>query len=312
MDEFDYIKKYFKPLTNEFARGLKDDAAVYKPLSNHEIVITTDSLVEGVHFFGSESPIDIAKKALRVNLSDIASMGAKPLFYNLALNIPKDKVECFISNFAIGLKEDQEEYKIKLIGGDLTSSLKNIHITISMFGHLPFGEAVSRSNAKAGDFLFVTGKLGLSKIGLENFFSKPALFIEAKKKYLLPKPRVELGILLRNIASSMIDVSDGLVQDSLHLASNSGLSLEIDIDSLPLPICSLLNYNDIIDCALYGGDDYELLFSCNPQDEELVKKLSLKTNVEITKIGIFRKSNNHKLTFKGTKKKPKNVSYKHF
>lgn len=90
MDEFDYIKKYFKPLTNEIARGLKDDAAVYKPLSNHEIVITTDSLVEGVHFFGSESPIDIAKKALRVNLSDIASMGANPLFYNLALNIPKD------------------------------------------------------------------------------------------------------------------------------------------------------------------------------------------------------------------------------
>jgi thiamine monophosphate kinase len=96
------------------------------------------------------------------------------------------------------------------------------------------------------------------------------------------------------------------------LAFNSGLSLEIDIDSLPLPVCSLLNYNDIIDYALYGGDDYELLFSCNPQDEELVKKLSLKTNVEITKIGIFYKSNNHNLTFKGTKKKPKNVSYKHF
>ena len=95
MNEFDYIKKYFKPLTNEIARDLRDDAAVYKPTFNHEIVITTDSLVEGVHFFGSESPIDIAKKALRVNLSDIASMGADPLFYNLALNIPKKKVTCF-------------------------------------------------------------------------------------------------------------------------------------------------------------------------------------------------------------------------
>ena len=312
MDEFDYIKKYFKPLTNEIARGLKDDAAVYKPLPNHEIVITTDSLVEGVHFFGSESPRDIAKKALRVNLSDIASMGAVPLFYNLALNIPKDKVEYFISDFAKGLKEDQEKYRIKLIGGDLTSSLKNIHITISMFGHLPIGEAVSRSNAKAGDFLYVTGNLGLSKIGLENFFSKETLFIEAKKRYLLPEPRVETGPLLRKLASSMIDVSDGLVQDSLHLAFNSGLSLEIDINLLPLAICPKLNHDDIIDYALYGGDDYELLFSCHPQREELIKNLSLRTNVNITKIGIFHKSNDHSITFKGTKKKPKNISFKHF
>ena len=312
MDEFDYIKKYFKPLTNHIARGLRDDAAVYKPLSNHEIVITTDSLVEGVHFFGSESPINIAKKALRVNLSDIAAMGAVPLFYNLALNIPKNKVEYFIPDFAKGLNEDQDKYKIKLIGGDLTSSSKKIHITISMFGHLPFGEAVSRSNAQVGDFLYVTGKLGLSKIGLENFFSKPTLFIEAKKRYILPEPRVEIGTLLRKIASSMIDVSDGLVQDSLHLAFNSGLSLEIDISSLPLPICSTLNHNDIIDCALYGGDDYELLFSSKPRDEELVKNLSLKTNIEITKIGLFHNSKNNKLTFKNTKKKPKNLSFKHF
>jgi len=312
MDEFDYIKKYFKPLTNHIARDLNDDAAVYKPLPKHEIVISTDSLVEGVHFFGSENPIDIAKKALRVNLSDIASMGASPLFYNLALNIPKNKVKYFISNFAKGLYEDQEKYKIKLIGGDLTSSLKHIHITISMFGHLPIGEAVSRSNAKPGDLLYVTGQLALSKIGLENFFSKSTLFVEAKKRYLLPEPRVEIGILLRKIASSMIDVSDGLVQDSSHLAFNSGLSLEIDINSLPLPICTMLKHKDIIDYALYGGDDYELLFSCDPQNEELVKELSLKTNINLTKIGFFYKSNNQKLTFKDLKKKPKKISFKHF
>ena len=144
-----YINKYFKPLTNHIARDLNDDAAIYKPKPKHDIVISTDSLVEGIHFFGSENPRDIAKKALRVNLSDMASMGAKPLFYNLALSIPKNKVEYFISNFAKGLKEDQEKYKIKLIGGDLTSSLKHIHITISMFGHLPIGEAVSRRNAIA-------------------------------------------------------------------------------------------------------------------------------------------------------------------
>ena len=312
MDEFDYIKKYFKPLTNHIGRGLSDDAAVYKPLPNYEIVISTDSIVEGVHFFFFFFTIDIAKKFLRVNLSDIASLGVTLLFYNLAINIPKNNVEYFISNFAKGLKEDQEKYNIKLIGGDLTSSLKYINITISMFGHLPFGEAVSRSNAKAGELLYVTGSLGLSKIGLENFFSKSTSFIKAKKKYLLPEPRVELGISLRKIASSMIDVSDGVVQDSSHLAFNSGLSLEIDINSLPIPTCSLLKQKDIVDYALYGGDDYELLFSCDPIHEKLVNELSDKKNVNITKIGFFYKSNYNKISFKGIKQKPKNFSFKHF
>ena len=312
MDEFDYIRKYFKPLTNYIARDLSDDAAVYRPFPNHEIVISTDSLVEGVHFFGIESPIDIAKKALRVNLSDISSMGAKPLFYNLAINIPKIKVDNFIPKFAEGLLEDQEKFKIKLIGGDLTSSLKHIHITITMFGHLPFGEAISRDNAQSGDFLYVTGVLGLSKIGLENFFSNSLLFIDAKKRYLLPEPKVELGGSLRKVATSMIDISDGLIQDSSHLAFNSNLSLEIDINSLPLPICPVLNKEDIIDYALYGGDDYELLFSCNPNNQEFIEQLSLKTSINITKIGTFYKSKKKELTFKGLKEKPKAMSFKHF
>ena len=312
MDEFDYIKKYFKPLTSAIGRGLIDDAAVYKPLPNYEIVITTDSIVEGVHFFGSEDPVDIAKKALRVNLSDIASMGATPLFYNLALNIPKNKVENFIPNFVKGLNEDQIKYKIKLIGGDLTSSLKHTHITVSMFGHLPFGKAISRSNAKAGDFLYVTGLLGLSKIGLENFTSELPIFLEAKKRYLLPEPRVKIGALLREIATSMIDVSDGLVQDSSHLALNSDLSLEIDISSLPLPKYSSLNQKQIVHYALYGGDDYELLFSCNPSNEKLVHDISIKTNITITKIGFFYKNDDQELTFKGKKIKPKNISFRHF
>ena len=312
MDEFDYIKKYFKPLTNSIARNLKDDAAVYKPLPKHEIVISTDSLVEGVHFFGTENPIDIAKKALRVNLSDIASMGAIPLFYNLALNIPINKVADFIPKFAQGLQEDQLLYNISLIGGDLTSSFKHIHITISMFGHSPIGESVSRSNSNVGDSLYVTGQLGLSKIGLENFTSKSPLFNEARKRHLLPEPRIDIGISLRKIASSMIDISDGLVQDSSHLAVNSNLSLEIDLNSLPIPICSPLKHKDIINYALYGGDDYELLFSCKPIYEQSIKKLSLKTKVNITKIGFFYKSKTQELTFKNSTIKPQNKSFKHF
>jgi thiamine-monophosphate kinase len=287
MDEFDFIKKYFRPLTGSIGRNLQDDAAVYRPKANKEIVITTDSLVEGIHFFGSENPKYIAQKVLRVNLSDIASMGAVPLFYNLAINIPKNSVNFFIPKFVKGLKADQDIFNIQLIGGDLTSSRKDIHITITMFGHLPLGKAVGRNTAKANDDLYVTGKLGLSKIGLENFFSKSILFDDAKKKYLLPNPRVNVGILLRNIVNSMIDVSDGLVQDSFHLALNSNLCLEIDLNSLPISFCYPISQNILFDYALYGGDDYELLFSCNPDKIELVKHLSLETNVEFTKIGKF-------------------------
>ena len=132
MNEFEYINKYFKPLTGKEARGLQDDAALYKPELNTDIVISTDSIVEGIHFFGNENPSDIAKKCLRVNLSDIASMGAKPLFYNLAINIPKNTAKNFIPSFASGLKEDQDLFNLKLIGGDLTSSLKHINITITI------------------------------------------------------------------------------------------------------------------------------------------------------------------------------------
>ena len=312
MDEFDLIKFYFQPLTGSIGRKLQDDAAVYRPKANKEIVITTDSLVEGIHFFGTENPKYIAQKALRVNLSDIASMGAVPLFYNLAINIPKNNVIFFLPKFVEGLKVDQEAFNIQLIGGDLTSSRKDIHITITMFGHIPFGKAVGRNTAKDNDDLYVTGKLGLSKIGLENFFTKSILFDDAKKRYLLPNPRVNIGILLRKIANSMIDISDGLVQDSSHLAFNSSLCLEIDLNSLPIPYCYPITQDIMVDYALYGGDDYELLFSCNPNKTDLVKQLSLKTNVELTKIGKFYKCDKPSFKFKNSKRIPKKLSFNHF
>ena len=121
MNEFDYINKYFKPLTRNIGRDLKDDAAVFRQNFNRDLIISTDTLVEGVHFFGTENPSDIAKKSLRVNLSDMASMGAKPIFYNLSLSIPKEKIDFFIPKFSRGLKEDQEKFNLELIGGDLTS-----------------------------------------------------------------------------------------------------------------------------------------------------------------------------------------------
>ena len=311
MNEFDYIDKYFRPLTNKFALNLKNDAAIFNQKSSFDLIISTDTLVEGIHFFGNEDPADIAKKSLRVNLSDMAAMGAKPIFYNLSLSVPKIKASQFIPKFVKGLQDDQEMFDIKLIGGDLTSSLKHINITITIFGKSSKGKSIPRDGAKIGDCLYVSGILGLSKIGLDNYNSNFKELQEAKRKYLLPQPRVDLGISLKNIANSMIDISDGLVQDATHLAKNSELTVELNLSKIPLPNINKIDKKLILDSALYGGDDYELLFSCDPFYENSLKKLSSKMNLKLTKIGIFKKFNKEFLKFKNNNSKPKN-SYLHF
>ena len=311
MNEFGYIEKYFKPLTNEIGRDLKNDAAVFNQKSGYDLIISTDTLVEGINFFGNEHPADIAKKSLRVNLSDMAAMGAKPVFYNLALSIPKEKVTKFIPKFVKGLEEDQKTFDLKLIGGDLTSSLKHLNITITIFGEVRSGKAISRSSSKVGDYLYVSGTLGLSKIGLDNFNINYKEFELAKNKYLFPEPRIELGTSLKNIANSMIDISDGLVQDATHLAKNSNLSIELDLDEIPLPKLETINKKNKLNCALYGGDDYELLFSCNPNHKNFLKTLSSKINLKLTKIGEFKKYKDQYLFFKNNSSKPKD-SFLHF
>ena len=311
MNEFDYINKYFKPLTNKFALNLKNDAAIFNQKSTLDLIISTDTLAEGIHFFGNEEPADIAKKSLRVNLSDIAAMGAEPIFYNLSLSLPKEKAKTFIPKFAKGLRDDQEKFKIKLIGGDLTSSLKHINITITIFGKTLKNKSIPRNGSKVGDFLYVSGLLGLSKIGLDNFSSNLKDFIDAKNKYLFPQPRVDLGISLRNIANSMIDISDGLVQDATHLAKNSKLSIELDLNKIPIPEIKKIDKKIILNSALYGGDDYELLFSCNPSQHNLLKKISSDLNIKLTKIGFFKKYKDEYLNFKNSILKPKH-SFLHF
>ena len=312
MNEFDYINKYFKPLTGNIGRNLKDDAAVFRQNSNKDLIISTDTLVEGVHFLGTENPSDIAKKSLRVNLSDMASMGAKPIFYNLSLTIPKEKVRFFIPRFSSGLKDDQEKFNLELIGGDLTSSLSHINITISIFGETQNGAFVSRTGARNGDLLFVSGILGLSKIGLDNFNKKSKFLSTAKEKYLIPQPRVNLGLLLNKVANSMIDISDGLVQDTTHLAMNSGLCVQLDLSKIPLPNIPNISNESLLNAALYGGDDYELLFSCNPNHEKFLKKISQTNNIKLTNIGNFNIYEDKYLRFKKTSKIPENKSYLHF
>ena len=289
MNEFKLIEKYLTPLTNKVGRGLKDDAAVFKSENNIDYVISTDTLVEKVHFFGKESPEIIAKKSLRTNISDLSAMGAEPLYYNLSLSVPKNKINTFIMPFAKGLKSDQETFNLKLIGGDLTSALDVITITITIFGKVPSGNAIPRSGAKNNDLLFVTGDLGLSNIGLRYFNSKDKKFNLAKDKYLIPEPRIVFSYKIRDYVNSMIDISDGLIQDAFHISKSSNLEIHLDISNIPTPLIKGLPKKEILNSALYGGDDYELLFSANKNNKEKIFKVAKKLNIKISEIGVLKK-----------------------
>ena len=202
---------------------LSNDGAVFKPKLDLDYVVSTDTIVEKIHFKGNEPPDLIAKKALRTNLSDLAAMGADPEFYSLAISLPKTNAKNFIKSFAKGLIEDQKEYKIKLLGGDLTCSTDIITITINIIGTVPSGKSISRSNAMVNDLLYVTGVLGLSNIGLLNLNKNDNQYSEAKLKYYLPQPRVKFSASVRDFVSSMIDISDGFIQDDIGTIINLGL-----------------------------------------------------------------------------------------
>ena len=310
MDEFELIQKYLVPISSIESQLLSNDGAVFKPKINLDYVVSTDTIVEKIHFKGNESPDLIAKKALRSNLSDLAAMGADPEFYSLAISLPKANAKGFIKNFAKGLEEDQKEFNVKLLGGDLTTSSELITITINIIGTVPSGKSISRSNAMVNDLLYVTGELGLSNIGLLNLNKNDNKYSEAKLKYYLPQPRVKFSSSIRNFVSSMIDVSDGFIQDCRHLARLSNLEFVIDIQNLPISKIDLLSYEDRLNAALIGGDDYELLFTSSPDHEEKINKIAEIYGLQLTNIGYVKYGKNGQVT---SNNRPINLkAYTHF
>ena len=310
MDEFDLIKKYFVPISSIESQNLSNDGAVFKPKKDLDYVVSTDTIVEKIHFIGNEPPDQIAKKALRTNLSDLAAMGADPEFYSLSISLPKAKSKSFIENFAKGLKEDQKKYKIKLLGGDLTASSQLITITINIIGTVPSGQSISRSNSMVNDLLYVTGVLGLSNIGLINLMKNDKKYSIAKLKYYLPQPRVEFSSSIRNFVTSMIDISDGFIQDCRHLARLSNLEFVINLNNLPISDIDLLPYEERLNAALIGGDDYELLFTSPPIHKEKINKIAKLHGLQITNIGYVKNGKNGQVT---SNNRPINIdAYKHF
>ena len=310
MDEFELIRKYLMPISSAESQFLSNDGAVFKPKNKIDYVVSTDTIVEKIHFKGNESPDLIAKKALRTNLSDLAAMGADPEFYSLSLSLPRIKAKCFIENFAKGLKEDQDEYNIKLLGGDLTASSELITITINIIGSVPSGKSISRSQSAANDLLYVTGVLGLSNIGLLNLDNNDKKYTMAKLKYYLPQPRLKFSASVRNFVTSMIDISDGFIQDCKHLARMSNLEFVIYLENLPISKIDLLTYEERLNAALMGGDDYELLFTSPPSFKKEIIKIAKAQGLQVTNIGYVKSGKNGQVT---SNNKPINIdAYKHF
>lgn len=277
LGEFAIIAKYFAPLTggDPAALGLTDDAALLTPKPGHQLVITKDMLVEGVHFFPRDDPYTLAQKALRVNLSDLAAKGAKPLGYFLGLTLPNQVQEPWIEQFSKGLQEDNNRFDVKLLGGDTTAHPGGVIISMTAFGEIPIGQALLRSGAAPGDGVYMSGTLGDSALGLALLQGHSANIDPSTREFLLsryylPRPQVALGQALRPIASACMDISDGLLQDAGHLADCSRVGIEIHAAALPLSEAAmelLAQDGALLETIMTGGDDYELLFTVPPARE---------------------------------------------
>jgi thiamine-monophosphate kinase len=295
LGEFELIARYFAPLAKGFpgAYGLLDDAAVIAALPGHDLVAKTDAIVGGVHFLLDDPPDLIARKALRVNLSDLAAKGAVARAYMLDIMLPRTITEEWIASFALGLAEDQDAYRVHLIGGDTDSTSGPVTIAIMAFGDVATGRMLRRGGARDGDTVFVTGTIGDAALGLKVLRGKlPHLEMEVANvlvdRYRLPQPRVTLGPRLVGLASAALDVSDGLVADLRHICEVSHLAAVIEAPLVPLSPAAraaLATDSERITTVLTGGDDYEILFTAPPAALDKVTELSRTLDLPITAIG---------------------------
>lgn len=294
MNEFNIIKKYFKPLSNNFsgALNLEDDAAVVSPVSGYDFVITKDSITAGTHFFSDDLPENIAKKLLRVNLSDLAAKGAQPYAYLLSVNLPDYVDEAWLGSFCASFAADIKEFGGSLIGGDTTKG-RVLTLSLTAIGLVKSGKMIRRSGAKEGDIIFVSGTIGDAFLGLDIrklSGDNKSLDNHLLARYLVPQPRVKLGLSLSDIANASIDISDGLVADLRHICEFSGVGAEIYLEKIPVskPALEVLNegkYNKTH--LITGGDDYEILFTAPVSMRENIKKISLESGVSISEIGVI-------------------------
>lgn len=315
MQEFDIIEKFFTQQTvtrDDVIFGVGDDAAILRPPANQELLMTVDTLVKDVHFAADTKPFDVGYKSLAVNLSDLAAMGAEPAWATLALTLPESD-PAWLFQFATGFFQLAKEFNVVLVGGDTTRG--PLSITVQVTGFAPINKALRRNGAKAGDLIFVTGALGDAALAYE-MLGKDLPLPPKGADYLLqrlhrPYPRIKEGLLLRDVAHSAIDISDGLIADLGHILKQSKVGATIAVDETPLSQTMQQVANDVdwIVQALTFGDDYELCFTVDPKLRNKISELLPEARCvgEITaKAGLELRRGNGKLI------ELDRTGYKHF
>lgn len=295
LGEFDLIQRFFKTQSDvmlamnpgSISLGIGDDCALLKLELDHEIAITSDMLVENRHFFAGADPECLGWKALAVNLSDLAAMGAKPLGFTLAIALPKAD-SAWLEAFSKGLFAIANAYSCPLIGGDTTAGPLNICITA--FGAIPKEKSIQRSGALAGDDIWVSGTVGdarLALAALRHEIELPQSDLEMiQARMHQPNPRVALGIALRKVANSALDISDGLLGDLKHILKQSNKDAEVWLDSIPKSPALLKQSKDVQNqFAAAGGDDYELCFTAPISKRDTINQISQDLKISLTRIG---------------------------
>ena len=292
MAEFELINQYFKSTTvqrDDVLLGIGDDCAILSPPPGKQLAVSTDTLISGVHFPENTTAEDIGYKSLAVNLSDLAAMGAEPAWVSLAISLPEAN-ETWVSEFMQGFNQLASKHNVALIGGDTTRG--PLSITVSVTGFVEADRSLKRSNAKAGDVIFVTGNLGDARLGLECILGNVFIHDAAAEAYFLaclnrPEPKIAIGQLLTNHPVAAIDLSDGLLADLNHICVASSVGASIYLDKLPLSKQFLNANDDELNWSMIcnAGDDYELCFTCPPGSvDNLLNDLN-KQGIEVFPIG---------------------------
>ena len=288
------IARFFAPLASDpGAFGLNDAAAILQPPPGHDLVLKADAIVGGVHFFADDPAEDVARKALRVNLSDLAAKGAKPLGYLLSLALPRETGEAWLTRFAEGLRSDAERYGCPLFGGDTDRTPGPITVSVAMVGSLPSGSMVRRTGAKPGDRVFVTGTIGDAALGLALRQGAAWRLTGAERehllsRYLLPQPRLALAEALRAHASAAMDISDGLAGDFAKLCRTSRVAADVEVARVPLSEAAraaVASDPAMLETALTGGDDYEIVCTVPPAKAEAFRAAAQAAKIAVTEIG---------------------------
>jgi thiamine-monophosphate kinase len=316
------IARFFKPLaTHPGALGLSDDAAFLTPPAGFDLVLTTDAIVGGVHFFPEDAADTVAGRALRVNLSDLAAKGARPLGFLLSLALPREIGEQWLEGFAQGLRADADLFGCPLFGGDTDRTPGPIVVSIAMFGIVPEGTMVRRAGAKARDRVFVTGTIGDAALGVMMRNGKRWKLDEPQRqhllsRYLVPQPRNALAEAVRIHASAAMDISDGLAGDFGKLCRVSGVAADVDVARVPLSEAAravIAANPDAVESVLTGGDDYEIICTVPPAKAGSFHAAAKAANVAVSEIGEIKSGEGTRfIAADGRALTFKRASYSHF